>query len=144
MEHTHAKHRVWKLSELLPIFKAVDAIWVSLQYKDAEAEIAEFRMQHPEIDLRQYKKATITKDYDDTASLVEALDLVVAMQTAVIHLAGALGKECWCFVNKHSQWRYGPNTQNTLPWYSSVRLFRNIDGWPIEQAANELKERFSA
>jgi len=142
MEHTGAKHRLWKLDDLLPIFRSVDAVWVSLQYKDAEKEIAAFREDHPEIDLRQYAFGTLTKDYDDTAALVECLDLVVGVQTAVHHLAGAMGKESWCFVNKHGQWRYGPNTQKTLPWYRSVRLFRNIDGWPFEEAATELKERF--
>lgn len=142
MEHTGARHRIWKLEELLPIFKSVDAVWVSLQYKDASKEIERFKAQHPEIDLRQYKHATITKDYDDTAALVEALDLVVTMQSAVGHLAGALGKEAWVFVNKHGQWRYGPNTQTELPWYKSVRLFRNVEGWPIGQAATLLKSRY--
>jgi hypothetical protein len=142
LEHTGAKNRVWGLEELLPVFKSIDAVWVCLQYKDASREIAAFRIKHPGIDLRQYPYATLTNDYDDTAALVESLDLVIGMQTAVNHLAGALGKECWCFVNKHGQWRYGPNTQTTLPWYKSVRLFRNVNGWPIEEAAQELKKRY--
>lgn len=142
MEHTGARNRVWKLEELLPVFRSVDAVWVSLQYKDAAEEIAAFKAKHPEIDLRQYPEATLTDDYDDTAALVEAVDMVFTIQTAVGHLAGALGKEAWIFVNKHSQWRYGPNTQTTLPWYSSVRLFRNVDGWPLEAAAQELRSRF--
>lgn len=142
MEHTGAIHRKWTLEQLLPIFRSVDAVWVSLQYKDASKEIEAFRAKHPEIDLRQYPFGTLTKDYDDTAALVASLDMVVAMQTAVIHLAGALGKECFCFVNKHGQWRYGPNTQTTLPWYRSVRLFRNVDGWPLEEAAQELTKRY--
>jgi len=142
LEHTGAKHRIWRLEELLPLFKSIDAVWVSLQYKDASKEIEEFRSKHPEIDLRQYKHATLTKDYDDTAAMVKALDLVITMQSAVGHLAGALGKEAWVFVNKHSQWRYGPNTQKTLPWYRSVKLFRNVDGWSIEEAAKVLKLRY--
>lgn len=143
LEHTGARHRIWKLEELLPLFKSVDAVWVSLQYKDASKEIEAFRAKHPEIDLRQYKQATITKDYDDTAGMVDALDLVVTMQSAVLHLAGALGKECWGFVNRHGQWRYGPTTQTTLPWYRSVRLFRHVIGepWPINEAAKELRKR---
>jgi hypothetical protein len=144
LEHTAGRYRSWTLEELLPVFQSIDAVWVSLQYKDAEEEIRNVRFAHREIDLRQYKKATITNDYDDTAALVEALDLVFSMQTSVVHLAGALGKECWCFVNKYSQWRYGPNTQRTLPWFKSVRLFRNINGWPLDEAAEQLKERFKA
>jgi tetratricopeptide (TPR) repeat protein len=143
LEHTGAKHRVWSLEELLPLFKSVDAVWVSLQYKDASKEIEAFKLKHPEIDLRQYKHATLTKDYDDTAAMVSALDLVITMQSACGHLAGALGKEAWVFVNKHGQWRYGPNTQTELPWYRSIRLFRNVDGWPIGQAATLLKSRYA-
>jgi hypothetical protein len=142
MEHTGAANRRWTLEQLLPVFRSVDAVWVSLQYKDASEEIEAFKAKHPEIDLRQYPEATLTDDYDDTAALVMACDMVFSMQTAVIHLAGAIGKECWCFVNKHSQWRYGPNTQTSLPWYESVRLFRNIDGWPLEQAAGELRAKY--
>lgn len=141
LEHTGARNRIWKLEELLPLFKSIDAVWVSLQYKDASAEIEAFKAKHG-VDLRQYPTATLTPDYDDTAAMVSALDLVITMQTAVGHLAGALGKDAWVFVNKHSQWRYGPNTQTTLPWYRSVKLFRNINGWPLEQAAKELKNKY--
>lgn len=141
LEHTGARNRVWKLEELLPLFRSIDAVWVSLQYKDSSKEIETFRAKFG-IDLRQYQNGTLTPDYDDTAAMVTALDLVVTMQSAVLHLAGALGKECCGFVNRHSQWRYGPNTQTTLPWYRSVKLFRNINGWPIEEAAKELKERY--
>lgn len=141
MDHTGARNRYWTLEQLLPVFQAVDAVWVSLQYKDCSEEIKAFKAAHPEIDLRSYPE-TLSKDYDDTAALVDSLDMVFSMQTAVIHLAGALGKECWCFVNKHSQWRYGPNTQTTFPWAKSVRLWRNVDGWPLQEAANELREKW--
>jgi hypothetical protein len=75
--------------------------------------------------------------------MVAALDMVFSMQSAVIHAAGAIGKECWCFVNKCPQWRYGMEGE-TMPWYGSVRLFRqaNDGSWPIEKAAAELRERF--
>lgn len=140
---TGDRHRKWTLEELLPVFRSVDAVWVSLQYKDASQEIAEFREQHPEIDIRQYDYGTLTDDYDSTAAMVSALDMVFSMQTAIIHLAGALGKECWCFVNKHSQWRYGLPDETSMPWYSSVRLWKYKDGWPLEEAANELREKYA-
>lgn len=143
MEHTGARHRIWKLDDLMPLFKAVpNATWISLQYHDAESEIQAFKKRHPEVDLRQYRHATLTQDYDDTAAMVSALDLVITMQSAVGHLAGALGKEAWVFVNKHGQWRYGTAEKTSLPWYRSVRLFRNVNGWPLEEAAQELRKRY--
>jgi tetratricopeptide (TPR) repeat protein len=140
---TADRYRRWSLDDLLPVFKARDAVWVCLEYKDASKEIEEFRKKHPEIDLRQYSFGTLTNDYDDTAAMVQALDFVFSMQTSVIHLAGGLGKECWCFVNKCSQWRYGTAEQTTIPWYGSVRLWRQAqDGsWPLEEAAAELARR---
>lgn len=139
---TGDRNRRWDLEDLLPIFRSVDAVWVSLEYKDATKEIAAFKAKHPEIDLRQYAFGTLTQDYDDTAALVVALDHVVSMQTSVIHLAGALGKDCYCFVNRHGQWRYGTAGYET-PWYKSVRLYRNITGWPISEAAKDLGAKFA-
>lgn len=140
---TADRFRRWSLDDLLPVFRAVDAVWVSLEYKDAAKEIAEFRGRHPEVDLRQYAFGTLTQDYDDTAAMVTALDHVVAMQTTVIHLCGALGKDCDVFVNKHGQWRYG--TRNgPMIWYPSVYVRRqNADGsWPLIEYAETLKARF--
>jgi tetratricopeptide (TPR) repeat protein len=135
---TGDRYRSWTLEQLLPVFQSVDAVWVSLQYKDASKEIESFKSAHPEIDLRQYAFGTLTQDYDDTAALVDALDLVFTMQTAVVHLAGGLGKTCMTFVPKGSQWRYG-TTEKTLPWYKSVKLYRQAEDWPWAEAITDLR-----
>jgi Flp pilus assembly protein TadD len=127
-------HRKLPLIEWAPIFKAVDAHWVSLQYKDAAKEIEG-------TPVVQYPWATLTQDYDDTAALVAACDLVICMQTSVVHLAGALGIPAWSLIPKTSQWRYGEEGE-TLPWYQSVRMFRQTDKWPVQRIADELRARF--
>jgi tetratricopeptide (TPR) repeat protein len=134
---TAGRFRKLTLEDLLPVFNSVDAVWVSLQYKDASEEIAAFREKHPQVDLRQYAWATLTNDYDDTAALVSALDKVVSMQQSVIHLAGGLGKETHVFVNKHSQWRYG---RDEMPWYPNVKLYRQrLDNtFPVKEVAKCL------
>jgi len=135
LPHTGEKFRQWSLKDLLPILKSIDAHWVSLQYKDASAEIEEFKKQHPEIDIVQYAHGTLTKDYDDTAAMVKALGRIICMQTAVAHLAGGLGVKCDVFVPKNSQWRYG--TFNDIPWYSSVNVIRQKQRGKWEQEINE-------
>ncbi len=62
-------------------------------------------------------------DYDETAALVSALDLVASVQTAVAHLGGALGKPTWVLVPTVAEWRY-LQEGDTMPWYPAVRLFR--------------------
>jgi tetratricopeptide (TPR) repeat protein len=62
-------------------------------------------------------------DYADTAALIEALDLVISVDTSVVHLAGALGKPIWV-LNRYDQcWRWLRGRTDS-PWYPSARLFR--------------------
>jgi tetratricopeptide (TPR) repeat protein len=123
------------LSQWQPIFDAVDANFVSLQYKDASKEIEG-------TPVKQYSWATLTKDYDDTAALVASCDLVIGMQTSVNHLAGALGIPSWIILPYTSQWRYGEEYSD-LPWYSKTKLYRqnrNTKEWPVKKIAEDLKE----
>jgi tetratricopeptide (TPR) repeat protein len=126
-------NRQLPLDEWAPIFKAIDAHWVNLEYKDKREEAA----AHGVV---TYPWATLTKDYDDTAALVAACDLVICMQTAVAHLAGALGVPVWVMVPANSQWRYGESDE-TLPWYKSLRIFKARGSWGpvVHRIANELK-----
>ena len=143
---TGAKFRQWNLEQLLPILQSVDAHWVSLQYKPAGKEIAEFKEKYPHIDLVEYKHGTLTKDYDDTVALIAALDQVVCMQTAVAHVAGALGIPAWVHVPQNSQWRYGSEGED-FPWAKSVRIIRQKTrgewGDVIKNTAEELSKDWS-
>jgi tetratricopeptide (TPR) repeat protein len=145
LHHTGARFREWKLNDLLPIFESVEAHWVCLQYKDSEKEISEFLKEHPQIDLVQYPYGTLTKDYDDTAALVSALDRVITIQTAVAHLAGALGKPVDVFVPRNSQWRYLESGER-MPWYKTLRIIRqSVRGhWSnsIHDYSTELEHQY--
>ena len=143
---TGSKYRQWTLEQLVPLLESVDAHWVSLQYRPAGEEIAAFKEKHPNVDLCEYPHGSLTPDYDDTAAMVEALDHLVCMQSAVTHLAGALGKEVWVFVPQNSQWRYGGNGEDYI-WSKSVRIIRQTKrgewGEDIKRVGAELSERFS-
>ncbi len=62
-------------------------------------------------------------DFADTAALVEAMDLVIAVDTSVAHLAGALGRPVWVLLPQEPDWRWLLGRDDT-PWYPSARLFR--------------------
>jgi Flp pilus assembly protein TadD len=62
-------------------------------------------------------------DFGDTAALIENLDLVITPDTAVAHVAGALGKPVWLLERFHGCWRWRLEAE-TAPWYPTVRIFR--------------------
>jgi tetratricopeptide (TPR) repeat protein len=62
-------------------------------------------------------------DFSDTAAAVTALDLVIAVDTSVAHLAGALGRPVWTLLPYALDWRWLRDREDT-PWYPSMRLFR--------------------
>ncbi len=61
--------------------------------------------------------------FADTAALIEELDLVITVDTATAHLAGAMGKPVWTLIARANDWRWGTEGERT-PWYPSMRLFR--------------------
>lgn len=65
-------------------------------------------------------------DFADTANAISTLDLVIAVDTSVAHLAGALGKQVWLLLPANADWRWGREGAVT-PWYSSMRLFRQAE-----------------
>jgi tetratricopeptide (TPR) repeat protein len=118
---TRRSSRSIPLVEWLPLLQRAGAQFVDLQYGDNGAEIEALVRQH-DVRLTRWPEA-LSADYDATAALVDALDLVISVQTSLVHLAGALGKEVWVLVPRVPEWRYG-SEGHTLPWYPSARLLR--------------------
>ncbi len=84
------------------------------------------------------------RDFADTAAIVSRLDLVICVDTAIAHLAGALGKPCWVLLPRvRTDWRW-LHERSDSPWYPGVmRLFRQKapDDWTsiVQDVADELK-----
>jgi len=120
------------LTELLH----VDTVnWFSLTVGSRQADIA----GRPDIvDL-----APALADFADTARAVERLDLVITVDTAVAHLAGAMGRPVWLLLPKVGDWRWG-RSGNTTPWYPATRIFRQsrLGDWSdvLEQVAQALRQ----
>lgn len=128
-KHTDSENRSLLEKDFDPILSKSGYTFINLQYDSAPEDK---RIKH-------WTHAVGTKDYDDTAAMVAELDLVITVQTAIVHLCGAIGKECWVMVPQLPRWFYLMEG-STVPWYKSVKMFR-VDKqgrWPIQEIANRL------
>ncbi len=100
------------------------AQFVSLQYGDCADEVKQFNRDHG---LSVHHWPDVLADYDETAALVTALNLVVSVCTAIVHLSGALGRPVLVLTPATPEWRY-LGSGRRMPWYPSVTLFRQSLG----------------
>jgi hypothetical protein len=108
------------LAQWLPVLRQRNVRFISLQYGDCAAELARFC---DETGVEIIHRQDVLSDFDETAALVKSLDLVLSVCTAVIHLGGALGQRTWVVAPHVPEWRYGLAGES-MPWYPSVRIFR--------------------
>jgi hypothetical protein len=106
------------LPMLQPLFDAPGIVWVSLQKGEAARTAQCPGAACPPVDL-----TAELADFADTAALIASLDLVIAVDTAVAHLAGALGMPVWILLHRHADWRWHLDRPDS-PWYPTARLFR--------------------
>ena len=77
-------------------------------------------------------------DFADTAAMIASLDLVISIDSAACHLAGALGIPTWLLLNTAADWRWLQERSDT-PWYGSMRLFRQPRAGDWEAVAADVK-----
>ena len=116
--HTNDHNRSIALAKLAPLLSRPDFSFVSLQRDYREEDGAE---------LARWPKLTrldgALGDFGDTAAVMAELDLIIAVDTAVAHLAGALGRPVWLLIPHMQDWRWFTGRTDS-PWYPSARLFR--------------------
>lgn len=121
--HKRDHARSVPLSIMRPLLELPDIHWVSLQKGPPADQLAELAVTDPAF-LQIEDNTAGFNDYADTAAAMDALDLVIAVDTSVAHLAGAMGKPVWILIEQHlPDWRWMLERKDT-PWYRSARLFR--------------------
>jgi len=136
--HDHDALRSIPFQELAPILRTSGTTFFSLQLPLSESDEAKLRAVPNLVDA-----SGPLKDFGHTAAVIAQMDLVITVDTAVAHLAGALNKPTWTLLQHAPDWRWFLERSDT-PWYPSMRLFRqSVRGdWndPIQQITAALKE----
>ncbi|MEI8196354.1 MAG: tetratricopeptide repeat protein [Phycisphaerae bacterium] len=137
--HKNDRNRSVALAALAPLARMPGVRFYSLQ-KGAAGEQA----RTPPAGMELIDRTAELKDFADTAALVANLDLVIAVDTAVVHLAGALGKSVWTLLPFVPDWRWLMEREDS-PWYPTMRLFRQRVrgdwGSVIDKVAKALVQR---
>ncbi len=124
--HHNDRNRSTALATFAPLADLPRVALVSLQKGAGQSQIGSYWGRAPLLNL-----GPELRDYGDTMAVVENLDLLVTVDTSVLHLAGAMGKPAWVMLPYAPDWRWLLDREDS-PWYATLRLFRQSAAreWP--------------
>lgn len=129
------------LETLRPMFDVDGIAWVNLQFGKEAQQITDAGLSG-----RFFDPMPQVKDFADTAAIIAALDLVITVDTAVAHLAGALARPVWMLDRFDTDWRWLPPREDS-PWYPTMAVFRQTEfgewGPVMERVLRALKDRLA-
>lgn len=120
-----SSHKSLSFEMLSPLAEIPGIAFFSLQRGAAAAQAAQ-----PPQGMTVFDPTAELADFADDAALISELDLVISIDTATAHLAGALGKPVWTLIHFPADWRWLLGRDDS-PWYPTMRLFRRsqTDAW---------------
>jgi hypothetical protein len=116
--HRNDHNRSMPLSQLGPLVQVPGIKFFSLQVGQQTSELSRYGFSRTVTDL-----GSRFRDFGDTAGAIADLDLVITVDTAVAHLAGALARPIWVLLPYNAEWRWMLGRLDS-PWYPTMRLFR--------------------
>jgi tetratricopeptide (TPR) repeat protein len=135
--HTNDRHRSCALQQFLPFCEIPGIQLIGLQKGAGAAQV-----QNLPAEMGFVNFGEAFEDFSDTAGLIENLDLIISVDTAGAHLAGAMGKPVWVLLSFIPDWRWMMDREDS-PWYPTMRLFRQKThgGWEavFQQVEKELR-----
>ena len=135
--HINDANRSMQLKDLAPL-AAPGAVFFSLQKWNTGLSAAA-----PDAAMKLIDWTTDLADMADTAGLIANLDLVISVDSAVAHLAGAMGARVWVLLPKAPDWRWLLGREDS-PWYPTMRLFRQerLGDWaePVGRVVSEISK----
>jgi hypothetical protein len=136
--HTDDTSRSTSLASFEPLGSVPGVALVALQKGPSQAQAAGYYGRAPLVSL-----GPEIRNFDDTMAVLEAIDVLVSVDTGVVHLAGAMGRPTWVLLPYAPDWRWLIGRSDS-PWYPSIRLFRQPtpNAWApaVEQIVASLRE----
>jgi len=131
------RYRSCPLETFSPLAGIDDITFYSLQKGEASHQA-----KNPPKGMKLLDYTEEIHDFSDTAACMQNLDLIISVDTAAVHLAGALGRPVWTLLPFNPDWRWMLNREDS-PWYPTMRLFRQPSfgewGPVMARVADELK-----
>ena len=128
-------YRSMKLAEMSKLFELTNCQFYSCQKGDGIEQLKDYNNI---IDL-----GSTFNDYTDTAAALKNLDILVTIDSSILHLAGAMGVKTYLLLPVASEWRWFEDTKTT-PWYDSVEIFKQekLYDWqpPVDKVFSRLNE----
>ena len=142
VENTFLRGRSFPLNLLKPLFESVDNSYefVPLQKGRGSEQLAELLQSEPSLQscfTTHQELIDQAVGFDQTAAVLLNTDLLITNDTAIAHLAGALGHPTWLLLKWSPDWRWGLDGRDTA-WYPSLRLFRQPSEGDWKSVVQEL------
>jgi len=132
MVHKNDKNRSMDLSQLLKCLPQ------NIEYISLQKEINEFERQALQ-DRSVKNLGESLFDFNDTAAICDLLDVVISVDTSVVHLAAAMGKNTWLILPFASDWRWMLHRSDS-PWYQSMTIYRQDALRNYQSVLERIKE----
>jgi len=116
--HKNDRNRSIPPAAFAPLSAIPGTVFVSLQ-----KSVSASQPPRPPAGMEMIDHTTELRDFADTAALIANLDLVISVDTAIVHLAGAMAKPVWTLLPQVADWRWLMDRSDS-PWYPTMRLFR--------------------
>lgn len=132
------RKRHLSLTDFIPLFNLSNVDFYSLQVDGESKKLKQYTERFNIFDFSDE-----IENFEDTAAIINNLDLVITIDTSIAHLSGAMGKKVYTMLPFIADWRWGLNSSFT-PWYKSMKLFRQSrrGRWEsvIDNVINDLEK----